>query len=105
MIFGCLYRSPTKTTYSDENNSKLNTLVNHPALNRKYSHICLVGDFNYKDINWHQWSTSHPEDSNEERFTEALRDSFLYQHVLEPTRKRGSDEPSTLDLILTGEEA
>ena len=27
------------------------------------------------------------------------------QHVLEPSKKRGYDEPSTLDLILTGEEA
>ena len=82
----------------------MNHLINQLASNKKYTHVCLVGDFNYKDIDWKKWSTPHPETSSEERFLEALRDSFLYQHVLEPTRRRGSDEPSTLDLILTGEE-
>ena len=34
---------------------------------------------------------------------ETLRDSFLYQHVEKPTRRRGNDEPSLLDLVLTNE--
>ena len=42
--------------------------------------------------------------SEEEKFLEALRDSYLYQHALEPIRARGTNEPSTIDLILTGEE-
>lgn len=104
LMFGCLYRSPTKTNESEENNTKMNQLINQLASNKKYTHVCLVGDFNYKDIDWKKCSSPHPEASSEERFLEALRDSFLYQHVLEPTRRRGSDEPSTLDLILTGEE-
>ena len=29
---------------------------------------------------------------------------FFFQHVLEPTRQRGSDDPSCLDLIFTNEE-
>ena len=105
MIFGCFYRSPTKSISSENNNINLNILVNTLALNKRYSHLCLVGDFNYKDINWENWSTPHLDESDEEKFIKALRDSFLYQHVLEPTRKRGTDKPSTLDLILTGEEA
>ena len=35
------------------------------------------------------------------RFLEALRDCFMYQHVTQPTRVRGEDEPSLLDLVLT----
>ena len=104
LLFGCLYRSPTKTNESEENNIKMNHLINQLASNKKYTHICLVGDFNYKDIDWKKWSSPHPETSSEEKFLETLRDSFLYQHILEPTRRRGSDEPSLLDLVHTGEE-
>ena len=64
---------------------------------------CLTGDFNFH-INWHQWSTPFSSRSKEELFLETLRNSFLYQHVLEPTRRRGTNEPSTLDLVLTSEE-
>ena len=35
---------------------------------------------------------------------EAVRDCFLFQHVEEPTRIRGNDNPSLIDLILTNEE-
>ena len=63
-----------------------------------------MGDFNYKHINWETWSTSKSNDSVEEKFLEALKDSFLFQHVTQPTRHRGSDEPSILDLVLTNEE-
>ena len=38
-------------------------------------------------------------------FLECLRDSFLYQHVKEPTRYRSQNVPSILDLILTNEES
>ena len=33
-----------------------------------------------------------------------MRDTFFFQHVDEPTRARGTDEPSLIDLILTNEE-
>ena len=104
LIFGCIYRSPTETVTSDENNSNLNLLLRQISSNNKYTHKCIVGDFNYKAINWEHWSTSYGEASKEEQFLEALRNSFLYQHVKEPTRARGTDEPSTIDLILTGEQ-
>ena len=104
LIFGCLYRSPTASCTSTENNNKLNSLLKSLALDKKYSHTCFVGDFNYKSINWSSWTTPYGENSHEERFLEAVRDSFLHQHVQEPTRCRGTDDPSTIDLILTGEE-
>ena len=37
-------------------------------------------------------------------FLRTLQDSFLFQHVTEPTRRRGNDEPSILDLIITDED-
>ena len=104
LLFGCFYRSPTSSEESDENNLNLNKLIKSLATNNKYTHKCFVGDFNLKDINWNTWTTNHNEQSKEFRFIEMIRDCYLYQHVLEPTRCRGSDDPSTLDLILTNEQ-
>ena len=103
LLFGCIYRSPTKSLTSKENNKNINELLIKIS-SSKYSHICLVGDFNYKNINWDTWTTQQNESSKEATFIETLRDSFLYQHVLEPTRSRGNDDPSLIDLILTNEE-
>ena len=71
---------------------------------KSYSHICLVGDLNFKSINWSSWTTNCGSDSAENQFIEACRDSYLHQHVNQPTRRRGTDEPSILDLIFTNEE-
>lgn len=104
LVFGCLYRSPTRSDSSDANNRNLNELVKAIASEKKYTHKCLVGDFNFPTINWENWTTPHSEESKEEQFLDALRDAFFYQNVDEPTRCRGSDDPSTIDLILTYEQ-
>ena len=102
LLFGCFYRSPTPSATSDFNNNSLNLLIR--SLSRKdYDHICFVGDFNFKDINWNTWTTPHLEESKEEQFLEAIRDSYLHQHITKPTRRRGTDTPSTIDLIFTNE--
>ena len=103
LLFGCIYRSPTQTNNSDVNNENLNNLI-YELCNKSYSHICLVGDFNFRDINWKSWTTPHSENSKEFKFIETVRDRFLFQHVEEPTRSRGNDDPSLIDLILTNEE-
>ena len=97
MLFAAFIEVLTHTT--DVNNNNLNALIHHIASAKKYSNICLTGDFNFK-INWQQWSP-YPEHSKEELFLETLRNSFLYQHVIEPKRRRGANEPSILDLILS----
>ena len=77
------------------------------VVNKKYSHKCIIGDFNYRDINWESWeswSTPHDDKKEDEQFLETLRENFFYQHVDEPTRARGTDTPSLIDLILTNEE-
>ena len=103
MLFACCYRSPTQTEISDENNIKLNQLLKFVA-KKKFSHRCIVGDFNFKDINWDTWTTRHGFQSKEHTFIDTVKDCFFYQHSQEPTRKRGNDEASTLDLIFTDEE-
>ena len=105
MAFCCIYRSPSPGPDYQENNRSLNQFLKNVCTNKRYSHTCFVGDFNYRTINWQNWTTPHQEEHPEEEFLETLRDCYLYQHIQEPTRCRGTDEPSTIDLILTGEEA
>ena len=102
LLFGCCYRSPTATETSGDNNIQLNRLLMY--ISRKtYTHKCIVGDFNYRNINWSSWTTSHSVDSTEAKFIEAVRDSYLSQHGEHPTRRRGNDDPSRLDLLFTDE--
>ena len=103
LLFGCCYRSPTPTEASATNNNNLNQLFKYISL-KKYTHVCLVGDFNYKSITWTNWTTNCGTESTEQQFIETCRDCFLHQHVEKPTRRRGDDEPSKLDLIFTNEE-
>ena len=48
--------------------------------------------------------THKDEESKEMKFIEIIQDNFLYQHVTLPTRCRGTDQPSTIDLVSTNEE-
>ena len=100
LLVGCIYRSESG---SDDNNNKLRLLIRE-AVSKKYSHVLLMGDFNYPDIDWTNWTTkSESTESQEFKFIECIRDSFLFQHITNPTRVRGSDTPNVLDLIFTNE--
>ena len=103
LLFCCCYRSPTPSETSEPNNQLLVELLSNIS-SKDYSHVCIVGDFNYKKINWATWTSTCGEDSPEMKLIEGLRDCYLHQHVEKPTRRRGSDEPSLLDLVLTNEE-
>ena len=50
------------------------------------------------------FTTPHGENSKEHKFIETIRDCFFFQQVREPTRKRGDDRPSQLDLVFTDED-
>ena len=93
LLFGCFYRSPTLNENSETNNHNLNKLLTELCNNKRYTHKCFVGDFNFTDINWTNWNTTHNEESKEAKFIETVRDCYLYQHITKPTRYRGSDEP------------
>ena len=66
----------------------------------KSQEIVLMGDFNC-DINWETLEAKHhPHDWNE-NLLNLITDHCLHQHVNQPTRVRGTDRPSMLDLIFT----
>ena len=99
LLVGCVYRSPNSNR---DNDVKINTTL-QKANSSGYSHVLVCGDFNHPSLNWRD-STS-PTDRNHPAslFMEAVRDSFLVQHVTEPTHYRGDNTPNTLDLIFTNE--
>jgi len=63
----------------------------------------ILGDFNYCNINWDTCSSGGSISGNTQghKFLSAVNENFLIQHVLFPTRMRGSQTPHILDLVFT----
>ena len=89
------YRSPSSTS---ENNYNLNNFLRSIGFNR--SRYIVLGDTNYRDIDWQYISTNHDENSKENQFIEAVKDVYLDQHIDRPTRVTKNNEPSLLNLNL-----
>ena len=100
LLAGCVYRSPNS---SNENNLKLNSLMKK-AVELEHSHILICGDFNYKEINWHNLDTTVNIEHEASIFLENIRDTYLIQHVTKATRYRENQQDSCLDLIFTNED-
>ena len=100
LLIGCIYRSPNSS-----NNSiiELGKLLEE-ACSCGCSHLCIMGDFNFKEINWEKGDTNTNETHPANIFLELTRDNFLTQHVKQATRYRDNNTPSILDLVLTNEE-
>lgn len=101
LICALIYR---RGMSSEENDNKMMKLFRTLA-NINPSHLLIMGDINMPEIDWinHRCKSSNEEDIHF-KFLECVRDSYLFQHVTEPTRKRGQNEPSTLDLVFTNED-
>lgn len=100
LLIGLIYRSPSST---DSNNQDLCSLINS-SVSLKYSHMLVMGDFNYRSIVWNSLDATVGENHPAAQFLQCTLDNFLYQHVTEPTRFRDGQDPSCLDLIFTNEE-
>ena len=100
LIIAVIYRSPNS---SQDNTEKINNLIREVG-NLGISHKLIMGDFNYRDINWDDWSTQGSETSQPFKFIEALRDSYMFQHIKTPTRARIDQQPTVLDLVISNEE-
>jgi len=98
MMFTNIYRSPNS---SQQANESINAYLRKIGNMTQYRHKVVVGDFNRKDVNWENLTS--PSEANSE-FIEAVRDSFMTQHILTPTRGRGTNDPSLLDLVFTSGE-
>ena len=97
LLVGCIYKSPSS---SEENLSLMNDMIRNINSTQVYSHVLVVGDFNFPDIDWNTWNSR---DRFCQEFIESLRDSYLEQMVDKPTRFRINQNPSVLDLILVND--
>ena len=99
LLLGSIYRSPSSTSY---NNDCLNALL-ETVSNASFTYKLLVGDFNYPLIDWASITNQSNTEDKEFKFVESIKDSFLTQLISKPTRGRGTDKPSLLDLVLTSD--
>ena len=100
-FLGCIYRSKGG---SEENDAELLNMIRSTS-GLKYSYIAITGDFNLPDINWKHWMIKSINPTNLNlKFVECFRDTFMFQHVSNPTMGRGTTNTNLLDLILSNEE-
>ncbi len=97
--FGCLYRSPNS---SELTNRMLNEFIK--SIESGQSDLILIEYFNYPDVDWPNSTCQKDEDHPARVFLESVRDGLLIQHIMESTRWREGQTPSTLDLLLTNKE-
>ena len=98
ILIGLVYRSPNS---SDVNNDKLlHLLQDLPAL-YPHTHLLLMGDFNFPDIDWSNNSVVGSSNSLTSKFFDITQDLFLTQHIFQPTRHKPGQRSSVLDLIFT----
>ena len=61
-------------------------------------------DFNYQETDWEHWISNSPKNHISHQFIEAIRDSFLHEHVELCTRFRENQSPSLIDLVFSSDE-
>ena len=96
MLIGAIYRSPNSNV---ANSRQLIEFIN-TAVGLKYDYTVLVGDFNYPNINWKDWTTPFNHTHPEFQFIECLRDNFMNQYISKPTRYREGQTANILDLFI-----
>lgn len=89
LTVGVCYKSPNVEECELE---QLFCSIKHASRNQ----VLVMGDFNYPDIDWD--SLNHDQSSSE--FMNLILESYLFQHVSEPTRDK-----NILDLVFTSEES
>ena len=99
LIIGCIYRSLSSSVANDID---LNNQLMKICDSGDATHILIMGDFNYPNINWSTGSSST--NASDSLFMDTVNDCYLYQHVIRPTRARPNQSPNVLDLIFTNED-
>jgi hypothetical protein len=98
---GLVYRSPDCT---EAHNEELLQLLQRGCHYRQNTRLLLLGDFNYPEIDFKNYSVQGSPESQQARFFTTVQDLFLHQHVSVNTRHRAGQDPSILDYVFTDEE-
>ena len=101
LLCGYIYRSPNNLKQETIKTTSNICDVISEAVQRNSSHLLICGDFNYPKIDWtHEYAADNFDIAP---FLNTIQNSYLTQHVLQPTRYRGRDESSLIDLVFTNE--
>ena len=99
-----MYRSQSLAQHNTE---KLCKLIEEMSQKHKNGQLVLMGDFNLKNIKWSDLGlgTATSESNKEEiMLINTLSNNYLVQLVQNPTRGRGKDKPSLIDLVITNDD-
>ena len=66
-----------------------------------YTHILLMGEYNFPENKWEENTARGSEQSTAAKFFDATQYTYLYQHIIKPTRQRSGQQTSTLDLVFS----
>ena len=101
-VFGVVYRSPN-LTYEDsiKLHEQINFICNKLLASKEK--LVIVGDLNYKEINWEEISCNCRDQHLASKFLTLVGENFLTQFVQEATHTRGNQEPSLIDLVLAND--
>ena len=108
ILLQCIYRSGSPDIAS-QHDDEMYKLFSNTAKIQNVSKKVIAGDFNLNKICWCP-DPSNPtvaninELSSEAKFLECIRDSFLTQHITQPTRYRTGNTPTCDDLLFTSNE-
>ena len=98
VLLGCMYKSPNSSKQNVE--KMIDTLKNLST--EDYDIICIAGDFNYPKI---QWEGGGIETGENFVFVECLKDAYLEQKVVKPTRNVRLDQKANIvDLVLINDD-
>lgn len=96
-LIGVCYRTPSNDIFGDCNNHDLLVdMLNE--LGSSNRHFLLMGDFNYRFLEWPPDLNSDSLSKEATLFHDSLDDNFLVQHITTPTRGN-----AILDLVITDE--
>ena len=95
LFLASVYRSPNSST---ENNIMINDFIRQES---QRSNFLRIGVLNHPKIDWESNTSNTVVGSKENNFPDALADSYLSQHTNRPTRIRGDDKPSLVDLVIS----
>lgn len=97
VLIGCIYRSPN----SDQRNNDTLLRVLQAAMNVNSTNKIIVGDFNYKEVDWVNGIVHSSDNHPASKMFDKLNDLFLNQLVTSPTRYREGENANLLDWVIT----
>ena len=79
LLVGVLYRAPSS---SIENNQRLLSIISSVRETVSFSHLLIMGDFNFPSIDWPQLECTTRDNSAVSLFLDAVQDSFLTDDLI-----------------------